>query len=259
MIRRALTVLWISLLAGSAQAQQVCLSHPWATTIDSRAADAGLVDLARWLDPTFAMAPGMAGAVALIAPDLCLSEGLDGAIGYLDAERRQIVVDVRAAPALQRGILLHELRHLQQLVLGYCPSNALGVKDNARATFAMEADASAVSLLLAWQRRADGDPSAWDALAAWPQQADMAARFVREMAQGADLPTAAAAAFAQWYASEERRDQYYRASCSDYLDREDRDKLLRGSGHLPDDFIARLCILPDGRPYPCAEPALDWP
>jgi hypothetical protein len=43
---------------------------------------------------------------------------------------------------------------------GFCPANALSPRDNARATYAMEADACAVSLLLAWLRRADGGATA---------------------------------------------------------------------------------------------------
>jgi hypothetical protein len=245
----------IGLLAAPVQAQPVCVTFPWSAA----EADPAIAALVRWVAPTLADAPAMAASLAQVAPDLCLSPQVDGAQGYLDPLRQQIVLDVRAAPDLQRGILLHELRHLEQFARGYCPANDLALQDNARATFAVEADASAVSLLLAWQRRGGGDASAWNALAAWPQQADIAARFAAEIGSGADLPAAAAAAFAQWYALPERRDAYYQASCSDYFDREDQGNLLRGSARLPADFLTVLCILPDGRPYPCVEPGSGAP
>lgn len=208
-----------------------------------------------WLEPTLREAPSVAVALEGLAPVLCVAGRIDGAEGYLDVEQREIVLNGQAEPGLQRGILLHELRHLDQLARGFCPGNVLTVRDNARATYALEADASAVSLMLAWQRRAAGDAAAWEALADWPQQADIAVRFSEEMAAGADLPDAVAAAFDQWYARPDRRESYYLASCSDYLDREDRGRLLRGTATLPGDFLARLCLLPDGRPYPCVEPA----
>lgn len=255
MIRRAVASLLTCLLASPAAADRICLAYPWSAPAAAGATEAGLRVLGQWLGPTLAEAPALAAAVAQVAPDLCLSTRLDGALGFFDAEAGQIVLDPDASPALQRGILLHELRHIDQFGRGFCPGNTLAPAENARATFAMEADASAVSLMLAWQRRAAGDPSAWEALADWPQQADIAARFAAEIAAGADLRAAAAAAFAQWYADPVRRDSYHLSSCSAYLDREDQGHLLRGDGALPGDFLARLCLLPDGAPYPCAEPA----
>lgn len=254
MLVRILCFALANLLAAAALAENVCLSSPWLDEAETEGAEPGLVCLVRWLEPTLADAPDLADALARLSPGLCLAPRIEGAEGYLDVEERQIVLDARATPALQRAILLHELRHLDQLVRGFCPANALAPRDNARATYAMEADASAVSLLLAWKRREGGDASAWQALAAWPQQADIAARFVQEITSGAELPDVVAAAFAQWYAAPNRRESYYLASCSAYLDREDRDHLLRGTARLPEDFFVRLCVLPDGRPYPCVEP-----
>jgi len=251
---RITAFLLLELVAAPALAERVCIPSPWSTQAGVEASEPEIVALVRWLEPTLVDAPLLVDAVERLGPDLCLVPRIDGAEGYLDSERRQIVLDGRAPPALQRGILLHELRHLDQLARGFCPANELAPRENARATYAVEADASAVSLLLAWLRRADGDASAWEALAAWPQQADIAARFADEIAEGADQPTATAAAFAQWYEAQERRESYYIASCSDYLDREDRGRLLRGIAGLPEDFFALLCILPDGEPYPCIEP-----
>ena len=241
---RCVVALCLLLGAGPALADRACVAWPWSGGDPAPA----LLGLAEWLEPTLGEAPALAAALEGLRPALCVARRIDGAEGYLDVARREIVLDGRAAPGLQRGILLHELRHLDQLARGFCPANALSLRDNARATYALEADASAVSLMLAWQRRAAGDAAAWEALAGWPQQADIAARFSEEMAAGAGLPEAVAAAFTQWYARPDRRESYYLASCSDYLDREDRGHLLRGTAALPGDFLARLCLLPDGRP-----------
>lgn len=257
--RAALAVACLSLFPAQSEAGDACLSAPWDAEAAQQAAIPELAALALWVEPVLAAAPALEKAVNGVAPDLCLSAGLDGARGYLDVEGLRIVIDLRVPVSLRRGILLHELRHLDQLLRGFCPANDLAPLDNSRATYALEADASAVSLLLAWQLRAKGDATAWEALAAWPQQADIAARFAAAAEAGADLPAAAAMAFAQWYAGQERRELYHLSSCSDYLDREDRGHLLRGSARLPGDFFQRLCVLPDGRPYPCAEPGLSPP
>jgi hypothetical protein len=254
MIRSAAATLLIGLMAAPAAAERACLAFPWTGPAASTGAMSDIVALGQWLGPTLAEAPAIAAALAQVSPDLCLAPRLDGAMGFMDAEGRQIVLGLEAAPGLRRGILLHELRHLDQFARGYCPGNDLAPDENARATLAIEADASAVSLMLAWQRRVAGDASAWEALAEWPQQADIAARFAAEMAAGADLRAAVAAAFVQWYADPARRESYHLASCSDYFDREDDGHLLRGDGALPADFLAWLCVLPDGTPYPCAVP-----
>lgn len=250
--------LLIGLVAHPAAGGETCLSAPYRVAEDADGLRIEIAALALWLEPTLAGAPSLSEAFAALQPDLCLSVGIEGAAGYLDIETRRIVLDARAAPGLQRGILLHEMRHLDQFHRGFCPDNTLTLRENARATFAVEADASAVSLLLAWQRRALGDAAAWEALAVWPQQADIAATLADAFAAGVDLPEAAAMAFAQWYAQGARRQTYYAVSCGDYLEREDRGRLPRGGATLPPDFLERLCVLPDGRPYACAEPALGW-
>ena len=156
---------------------------------------------------------------------------------------------------MQIGVLLHEIRHLDQLRLGACPSDDLAMEEYARATFALEADASAISLLIAWDLKERGDPGVWSALSAWDSQSDIAARFAGEMATSGDAEIAVSTAFDQWYASDLRREQYYIMTCSAYLDRQDASKALPQYQLLPGDFYAGLCRLPDGRDYPCSEPA----
>ncbi|MGB8624187.1 MAG: DUF6782 family putative metallopeptidase, partial [Paracoccaceae bacterium] len=89
---------------------------------------------------------------------------------------------------------------------------------------------------------------------AWRTHSDIAAAFAAEMAATGDAPRATAAAFAQWYASDWRRENYYLAACSDYLDQQDRSKALPRYRLLSEDFLDTLCRLPDGTAYPCAEP-----
>ena len=75
-------------------------------------------------------------------------------------------------------------------------------------------------------------------------------------ADGGDPAEAGYAAFAQWYASDERREIYYAASCSAYLDEQDTSHAIPQYGALAEDYFDRLCTLPDGRDFPCAEPEL---
>ncbi|MBT8410374.1 MAG: hypothetical protein KJP02_01080, partial [Octadecabacter sp.] len=57
-----------------------------------------------------------------------------------------------------------------------------------------------------------------------------------------------------WYMSDDRLNDYYIASCSDFLDRQDASKLLPRYQLVPDDFLDDLCRLPDGSRYRCLPP-----
>ena len=236
---------------GAALTEAECLTPPWeAHDTPQRAAMAGLLD---GLWPVLARQPSLEAAVQSLAPTFCLVSPLRELEGYLDAETLHIVLRADAPATLQTAILLHELRHLDQLARGFCPSTTLTMRENARQAFALEADASAISLLIAWDMRHHGNPGPWEALAAWPQQSDIAARFAAVMEDGGDPAEAAAAAFAQWYARPGRLESYSLASCSDYLDRLDTAHLLPGQSVRQPDFLERLCRLPDDTAYPCVE------
>jgi len=188
------------------------------------------------------------------APALCLAEYLDGAEGYFDPDAYQIVLRSSLSDDFLSGLLLHEFRHVKHYWDGRCPANLLSMQENARSVLAMEADASAVSLMAAWQLRTQGNPDVWAALSTWQSQRDIADRLDREMHQTGDITRALEAAFDQWYRSETRTTQYYIASCSEYLDRQDNGKLLPSYRMLPGDFFNDLCTLPSGGRYSCAEP-----
>ncbi len=153
----------------------------------------------------------------------------------------------------QRLILIHELRHLEQFDRGHCPSNDVSMRENARAVMATEADAMAITTLLAWDLRTIGHPGPWHTLIDWEQYGDIPQRFEAELAETGDLEAAVVAAFAQWYASDWRVNSYYFASCSDYLDRLDESHKLPRYDMLPDDYLTRLCRLPNGAPYACSD------
>jgi hypothetical protein len=55
---------------------------------------------------------------------------------------------------------------------------------------------------------------------------DIARRFANTMIRFDDVPRAAAAAFDQWYNREHRRDRYYVAACSAYLDEQEKTHAL---------------------------------
>ena len=195
--------------------------------------------------------PSLIEAVDENSPSLCLSDTMDNAHGYYGIERNRIYLSEHLSPAMLVGVLLHEIRHLEQSVLGICPSDALAMEEYARATFALEADASAVSILIAWDMKENGNSGPWTALSEWPTQADIASAFAAEMLASGDVSSAVSAAFDQWYASETRREKYYIAACSGLLDRRDLSHALPRYQLVPSDFLDGLCRLPDGSTYEC--------
>lgn len=243
----------LMLAAMPVQAEQVrCLEAPYiaATTPEQER----LAELYADIAPALARLPELDVAQSPNAPALCFADTLDGAEGYYDAEGSRIVLRSGLSRALLAGILLHELRHLDQFTRGYCPSNDVSMQENAKAVFAMEADASAVSLMAAWMLGESGHPAIWDALANWQSQRDIADRFAAEMHQGGDMLAALKGAFDQWYSSEERTESYYLMSCADYLDRQDESKLLPNYRLLPENFFEDLCSLSGDLDYTCTEP-----
>ncbi len=239
-------------LPSPADAALRCLRAPWTATVteDQRTIRALLDSLA----PAFARHPSLAEGMARLRPTFCLDDPNVETQGYLVIERVLIVLTRDLPEGLQRGILLHELRHLDQLARGMCPAPTLSMRENARAVFAIEADASAVSLHVAWDLKELGDPPPWQALSGWASQTDIAARYAQVMEQTGDGAAATAAAFRQWYDGADRVERYYVASCSDYLDRQESTHALPTSGTLNPAYFTALCSLPDGTPYPCEAP-----
>jgi hypothetical protein len=228
-----------------------CVAWPDAVTGEG---PPGLSALAREVAALSGRYGFIAEALDRTRPALCLSDEISNAHGFYDVDENRIAVDADLPAEFQIAIVVHELRHLWQFGMGNCPSSDLAMDQYGLGTLALEADASAISLLIAWEIRMGGRDGVWASLAAWPTQSDVAKAFADEMSVAAIPAHAVSAAFGQWYASERRVRDYYFSACSGYLDRQDDEKLLPGYDALPADYYTALCVMPDGRPYDCAPP-----
>jgi hypothetical protein len=246
--------LLLPLLATSAHAGETCVAMPPVTAGSATVAETELSRLYRDGMRVLERAPSLSETLAMRSPELCHASQLDGAHGYFDMDRNRIYISPALPKAMQLAVFVHETRHLHQIETGLCPSDALSMTEYAQAVFALEADASAISIMIAWDLKEQGDPTLWDALASWETQSDIASRFAGEMNASGDPGAAVSAAFDQWYASDTRRSRYYLSTCSEYLDRQDRTHAIPRYLHLPAAFYAELCKLPDGEDYPCAAP-----
>jgi len=229
----------------------ICLRPGDAPRTDAQRHLAALLDRMR---PVFDGFPSLAEAWKTTAPPLCIEDRGIAARGYLETTSPRIVLRDGLPPGAQALILVHELRHLEQWTRGTCLHDGLTMAAHVRAAFVLEADAAAVTALVAWAEAEAGRDDLWHAMRAMPMFADIGAAFAAQMRDGAGVAAATAAAFDRWYAQPERTGAYYRAVCSDYLDRLDATKRLPGSGALPGDYLTDVCRLPSGGGYACAEP-----
>lgn len=241
-------------LADFAAAQETCIEAPY--DIAQEAPQRELVALYAEISTAWVRFPSLAETMEARKPQLCLASRMDGAHGSFDVDRNRIYISEDLESDMKLGVLLHEIRHLNQFSIGACPSDDLAMEEYALATFALEADASAISLLIAWDMKEQGNARAWSALSAWDTQSDIADRFAEEMEASGSVEAAVSAAFDQWFTSESRRESYYQSVCSGYLDRQDASKSLPRYQLIPADFYAELCRLPDGTSYQCSEPML---
>jgi hypothetical protein len=237
---------------GVAQADEVCIDAPYLTAESDQQGE--LIEIYREMRPVVERFPSLLEALENMSSSLCLSDQMNNALAYLDYDKNQIVVEQALPRAMKIGVLLHELRHLWQFSRGSCPSDDLAMKEYAYATFAIEADASAISLLVAWDIKEHGDDSVWEALSSWPLQRDIASSFAKIMHETGQVGLAATSAFYQWYASDYRQEIYYASACMDYLDRQEASHIIPRYNVLDPGFFERLCRLPDGSAYHCSNP-----
>lgn len=235
-----------------AQANEYCIEAPYLSAASGEQRE--LTELYREIQPVLERFPSFVEALEAKSPGLCFSSQMNNALAYLDNEKNQIVIDQALSHAMQVGVLLHELRHLWQFSRGSCPSDDLAMKEYAYATFAIEADASAISLLVAWDMKVHGDESVWNALSSWPLQSDIASSYAETLLETDDIGLAATSAFYQWYASPDRLEMYYASACSDYLDRQDASHRIPRYQVIDAGFFDDLCKLPDGSAYSCSDP-----
>jgi hypothetical protein len=239
--------IFLALSASSSWATIACGQYPFENS-------AALSNIHAALSKAIAPFPQLADTLNSDL-EMCLSDTMLAERGYYEPESHRIVLANDMTPGLTLAVAVHELRHVQQFGIGSCPSLDLSMKQYAQAVFAMEADASVTSLVVATYQRKQGDPAMWNALATWPMQADLAARFDATLSETSDIAAAASAAFSEWYESEERKQSYYFAACSNFLDQIDREHRLLQYNSLSDAYYADLCRLPDGSPYACESPA----
>lgn len=242
----------LPLLAMSAKADETCIQMP--STGARGPVDEELSELYRQGMLALARVPLLLETIYTRSPELCHASQLDGAHGYFDVDRNKIYISSALSKDMQVAVFLHEVRHLHQIKIGVCPFDDLAMREYAQAVFALEADASAISLMIAWGLKEQGDPEVWDALSSWETQSDIAYRFSEEMNASGNLGAAVSAAFDQWYASEFRRNRYYLSTCSEYLDRKDTTHAIPRYQLLPIDFYTELCKLPNGLEYQCSAP-----
>ena len=198
--------------------------------------------------------PSLRDALSAQSPTLCLSDDLVEEQGYFEPASNRIVLNAGLSQDFQLAILIHEVRHLDQFRRGACPTTAYRMTEYIRERLALEADASAVGVYVAWTLRKAGDPGPWEMLETWPTHDDLVARFAEAMETSGNEVDATASTFAQWYERAERREIYTYAICSNYLDALDREKVVAGQKKMPEDYAESLCVLPDGRPYDCTIP-----
>lgn len=239
MIRAAL----FCLAALPAQAQ-TCLPYPW-----SEAATA-----AETLDLLDLTAPSLKSAADSLQPTLCLTDTQTDAHGTYDPDTQKITLKAALTPGQTAAILIHELRHLDQNRTGSCLPPDLTMRAHARATFALEADAMAITALVTWSLRDLDDGRAFAAFADLPTSADIAEEFATTVSATGDLAAATSAAFTAWYDAPERVERYYVDICETYLSRQETLKSLSGTRPFDPGLLTEICLLPDGNSYPCAEP-----
>ncbi|AHM03651.1 hypothetical protein roselon_01261 [Roseibacterium elongatum DSM 19469] len=248
---RLILGLCLALCAPLPASAQDCVAPPYSAPSGS-----ALDRLLSRALPVIAGYPSLQRALQAEGPTICLAADIGVAMGYYEPSTNTVMVDAALNADLQVVILAHEIRHVEQFGRGICPHDGLSMREYARATWAIEADAMTITLIVAWALREGGAPGPWQALADLPRYADMTSAFAAGMADHGDLFTASEAAFTLWYENESRRQDYYIASCSAYLDRLDATHALPRYETLRDDFFDQLCVLPDGTPFSCDEPAL---
>ncbi len=237
-----------------------CVAWPFAvqaqemTCTPTLAEQPALAALQTALDQVDGIYPNLTDAFHAAVKAVCIAEPPVGAQGFFEPDTRHMVLAADLPVGLQQAVFFHELRHAQQFAIDACPVPGLSMREHAEVIFAMEADASVATVVIADALRANGDPAMWNALANWPLQADILAAYATARAAGQDVALAASAAFDQWYANETRKDLYYVDSCLRFLEEQEREHRLPSYGTVDPAFFGRLCRLPDGTEYVCAPP-----
>lgn len=182
---------------------------------------------------------------------VCIDDRADLSCGYFDYHFNIIAISESLSPAHRLIVLAHELRHVGHVAKGYRMSLEYDINEMVRLTYAIEADAQAMTALYGWRLKQRGAADAWFAMLDWQLYADIAVAFGHEMDTSGDEAAAALAAFAQWYRSPWRLLNYRQSCRTGYLDLQDDTKRIPQYAPLPAGYFDGLCVLPDGRNYGC--------
>ena len=186
---------------------------------------------------------------ATLGVSICLDPGLSWAFSVLDPTNLRIRVAADLDLGSRALFLVHELRHLDTLARGYCPSVTMPLGDVDRLLLASEADAQAVAALYAWRAREAGWPEAWTSLEANPLYADIAAAFARALRDAGDELAATRAAFAQWYANDARVKPYHLVALQHQLHAQRVLGAPDAVEPIEAGWFDGFCTLPDGTDY----------
>lgn len=231
-----------------AEAERLCLLPPYDAGSPVQAElRALLARLDGWGDPPGALTASFRASGAA----LCLDDRPSQSRGVFEVEHNLIALADRLTADERLVILVHELRHLDQYARGFCPSTDYRLDARSAVTYAVEADAQAITTYVAWTFAEAGTPGPWRALLGMEHYADIANAFAEQAASGAATAEAVARAFSAWYDDAWRVETYHQASCIAYYDEIDRSKRLPSYDALPQGYFDGLCILPDGNPYGC--------
>ena len=233
-------------------AADLCLTPPYSEArTDAQRSARALLDEIEALhpdpDPLLRVLNGSGAAV-------CIEDRPSVARGAYDVDHNLIELRADLDPGERLLVLLHELRHLSQYSLGFCPSTDVDLREMLRFTYIVEADAQAIATYYAWKLRESGRPAAWHAITSLRDYADIGAVFADAIKDGAAPEVAVAAAFDAWFTSPSRVETYRKSTCAAYLDRLDESKRIRSYAQFPDNYFSSLCHLPDGTVYDCRPP-----
>ena len=198
--------------------------------------------------------PSLLEALDRREPRICIDDRSVDVRGHFDVESNLIALKAALNEGQRLAVLIHELRHLDQVARAACPTDEIAMTEFAHAVFAIEADASAVTAHVGFEMAKAGDARVQAALEGFEHYSDILLAYAEERDRSGSVPLALSAAFSRWYASDWRIERYYVSSCSDYLDRADESHRLPSYDRLTEAFYTGLCLLPDGAAYPCEPP-----
>ncbi len=137
---------------------------------------------------------------------VCLADKseLRSAHGLFVSDTGALLLNDGKSPAERFVALIHEGRHAQLDAHGVIRSVNTTVGEETKLSFAMEADAQAVAVRVAWELKKQGQPAAWIVLRNTTHYSDVAQSFEDDILAGHDEDTATKNAFKQWYTSEWR-------------------------------------------------------